>query len=488
MVQIPAVIGTALTPVLNASFCSGVFPKPWKKALILPLLKKQTLGPGDPNSYRPISRLPFPAKVLEKAMNNQLNVFLQSSISLDPSQYGFRANHSTELALVKSTEEIREALDRGGNAVLILLDLSAAFDTVHHEVLMDRLSDIGVKAQAWRLLKSFLSERSQTVDFEGNKSQAFSLPCGVPQGSSLSPTFFNIYVAPLAGVIRSFGFLPTTYADDTQIVVAIKEGAEKETGIRFHDCMSAVSGWMAANCLKLNSNKTEVLKFGNNPHVWTPDWWPEDLGHCPTLSGKAKNVGVYVDTKITMADQISMVSSACFLILRILRKIKSLLTESSLKTVVTALVMSRLDYCNGLYLNAQRQHINRLQLVQNAAARLLTGIPKFVSVKKELRQLHWLPVRHRIRFKALCTTFKALNNTGPDFLKHKFQWYLPKRTLRSAEAKLIQVPSFKKASWGGRSFVNGACRAWNELPYYLRNTSDLLSFKKDLKTWLFSLE
>lgn len=221
--QIPEVIGDALTPLLNAIFISGIFPKLWKTASVLPLLKKQTLYPGDPNNYRPISRLPFPAKVLEKAMNIQLSTHLQTNNSLDPSQYGFRTNHSTELALAKSMEEIREALDRGGNAVLILLDLSAAFNMVHHDVLMDRLSEIGIKGQAWKLLQSFLSDRSQTVDLDGSKSNSFTLPCGVPQGSSLNPTLFNVYVAPLAGVIRSFGFQLTSYADDTKLCCQLKK-------------------------------------------------------------------------------------------------------------------------------------------------------------------------------------------------------------------------------------------------------------------------
>lgn len=252
--------------------------------------------------------------------------------------------------------------------------------------------------------------------------------------------------------------------------------------------MKAILGWMTSNCLRLNSGKTEVIIFGNNMNLWTPDWWPTKLGTLPLLVEKVKNLGVMVDKKLSFEDQVSRVISSCFFLLRILRKIHFFLSRDSLRTVVTALILSRLDYCNGLYLNIQKRLMNRLQVVQNAAARLLTGIPRFVSVKRELRQLHWLPVKHLALFKALCTVFKALNGKGPDFLKYKFQWYVPRRMLRSGAAKQVTVPLVKKASWGGRSFITSAAKAWNNLPFKLRNATELLSFRREPKTWLFKLQ
>lgn len=202
----PEAFAHLLTPLYNIILESCQYPSAWKAASILPLIKKTTLDPGDPSSYRPISLLPLPAIMLEKLVNSQLNCFLQENSVLDSTQFGFRAGYSTELALLKATEEIREAVDQGGSAILIMLDLSAAFDTVHHEVLMDRLAGAGIRSSAWALLKSFLSNRTQLVELGGDRSKPFVLPCGVPQGSSLSPTLFNVYVSPLATLIRSFGF------------------------------------------------------------------------------------------------------------------------------------------------------------------------------------------------------------------------------------------------------------------------------------------
>lgn len=164
------------------------------------------------------------------------------------------------------------------------------------------------------------------------------------------------------------------------------------------------------NCLKLNSSKTEVL-------IFSPDWWPEELGTLTEPTRKAKNLGVLMDNKLTFEDQVKAVTSTSFHLLRTIRKIMSFLPADSYKVVITALILSRVDYCNSLHLNIQKKHLNSLQLVQNAAARLLTGTPKFVSIKKGIKQLHWLPVKQRIQFKSLCTVFKALHGGGPKHLK-----------------------------------------------------------------------
>lgn len=137
----------------------------------------------------------------------------------------FYDQHSTEVALITATEELRLILDTGGNAALILVDLSAAFDTINHGLLRDRLCTIGIRGKALSLLSSFLSERSQEVATGYMVSPPFALPCGVPQGSSLSPTLFNLYVTPLASLVRSYGFALVTYADDTQIIISVSSSA-----------------------------------------------------------------------------------------------------------------------------------------------------------------------------------------------------------------------------------------------------------------------
>lgn len=322
-----------------------------------------------------IASLPFPAKIFEKLLNSQLALYIEDNNLLDETQFGFRKGHGTETALIKASDEIRTVLDQGGAAVLVLLDLSAAFDTVDHATLIDRVLTIGIKHRAKVLLASFLSNRTQLVSLGDFMSSPFALPCGVPQGSSLSPPLFNIYVSDLARVIKTHGMGVTSYADETQLVLAIHNDGGAIAAI-FQDGMLAISTWMANNCLKLNSDNTEVLIFGNLFPAWSPTWWPANLGPPQPPVSKVKNLGVLFDGKLSFSFQANAVVSSSFYTLRMIKKLLPFVPPSAGKTLIGTLVMSKNDYCNGLHLNAQKV-INRLQMVQNSAARMLTSTNQF---------------------------------------------------------------------------------------------------------------
>lgn len=408
-------------------------------------MKKPTLDPREEKNYRPIASLPFPSKLIEKIMNRQLTDYIDQHQLLDDTQFGFRKGHRTETALIKATEEIRTILDKGGAAILILLDLSVAFDTVDHSILIDRVTSMGLHNKARALLISFLANRTQSVKLGEFLSPTFTLPCGVLQGSTLSPTLFNIYVSDLARVIKSHGMMLTSYADDTQLVLAVhKDGVQ--VAASFQEGMLAISSWMASNCLKRNSDKTGVMIFGNLQPEWSHNWWPSELGILPTPATKVRNLGIISDEKLSFSNHANTIISSSFYTLKMIRKILPLLPISAGKTLMSTLILSKLDYCNGLFLNAQEKVMNKLQIVQNSAARILSGTPKRISISPVIRDLHWLPVRTRIKFKALCIAYKALNNIGPQFLKSALCPYNPIRALRSARAHLLSVPRTKKTS------------------------------------------
>lgn len=194
-------------------------------------------------------------------------------------------------------------MDSGGTAALVLLDPTASFDTVDHSILIDRLQNVGIRNKALALLKSFLADREQTVTLDSFVSKPFALPCRIPQGSSLSPTLFILYVTELASLIMSFGLSLTSYADDTQIVVSALNNIHM-IGAHFHDCMCAINQWMSSHCLKLNFGKADVTVFGNNPQLWSPSIWPHEMAEHPAPVIKAKNLGAVIDNKLNYATQI----------------------------------------------------------------------------------------------------------------------------------------------------------------------------------------
>ncbi|XP_077182783.1 uncharacterized protein LOC143832365 [Paroedura picta] len=183
-------IGGPLREIVNVSLTSGEFPKGLKEAVVRPLLKKPSLDPRNPASYRPVSHFAFLGKVIERAAADQLLGFFDETSALDPYQSGFRPGHGVETVLVALMDDIRRQLDRGGSAIRMLLDLSAAFDVVDHELLVHCLAGAGIRGTALQWLVSFLQNRTQRVAMGESMSSPCELPCGVPQGAILSPTLF----------------------------------------------------------------------------------------------------------------------------------------------------------------------------------------------------------------------------------------------------------------------------------------------------------
>lgn len=240
---------------------------------------------------------------------------------------------------------------------------------------------------------------------------------------------------------------------------------------------------MAFNFLSFNESKTEVMVFGDstaNNFI--------DLG---SLSQYVKpiitNLGVKIDPELKLDSQIRSVVKSSFFHLRKLAKIKPILSRQDFEMVIHAFVTTRLDYCNALYVGVSMSSIARLQLVQNAAARLLTGTRKFSHVSPILSALHWLPIQQRIHFKILLFTFKGLNGLAPLYISELLHPYRPTRSLRSADKLLLSVPKTKRKLKGDRAFAVAAPKLWNELPLFIRQASSLPVFKSLLKTHLYAL-
>ncbi|XP_075315190.1 RNA-directed DNA polymerase from mobile element jockey [Odontesthes bonariensis] len=257
-------IGPSVLALVNSSLSSGVVPENLKHAVVQPLIKKPVLDPAVLANYRPISKLPFVSKILEKVVCNQLMAYLIEHNILEVFQSGFKSFHSTESALLKVFNDIFLATDSGDCVVLVLLDLSAAFDTVDHRILLSRLEQfVGIGHIALDWFKSYLAKHTFCVCLDGHRSSSATLSCGVPQGSVLGPLLFLLYLLPLGSVFKKYGIAFHCYADDTQIYVPLKKADSTSLRSLFL-CLEDLKAWMALNFLKLNEDKTEVVIFGSS--------------------------------------------------------------------------------------------------------------------------------------------------------------------------------------------------------------------------------
>ncbi len=252
------------------------------------------------------------------------------------------------------------------------------------------------------------------------------------------------------------------------------------------NCLRDVKTWLDQNFLCLNENKTEIVVFGR----------PGDLSACVDALGHLelyvrpfnRNLGVIFDSAFKFEKQISSVVKASLFQLRLLAKVKPYLPQKEFESVIHAFITFRLDYCNSLYVCLDQSSLQRLQLVQNAPARLLTGTKKYEHINPVLASLHWLPVRFRIEFKIWLIVFKILHGLAPAYLSELLHVHTPVKALRSCfNQLLLDVSRARLKNKRDRAFSVVSPYLWNSLPVYIRSAQSVGIFKSFLQTHLYSL-
>ena len=346
------ILGPTLTRIVNRSISTGIVPQAYKQAVVTPIIKKATLEPTLSN-YRPVSNLPFVSKIIEKVVSDQINSFTDLHSLDEPLQSAFKKGHSTETALVKVQNDILLFMDEQKVVLMALLDLSAAFDTCNHEILLSRLETqfrISGHALAW--FRSYLHNRSQRVRIKNSLSDPVTLVTGFPQGSGWGPQAYSKYVGPLGDLLQLRQVLYHLFADDTQLLKPVNPNSQDAQCMAFaslESTISQVSSGMTQNKLKMNEAKTEFIVFGTRKQVSKVKQSAISVGGENIESKKCvRNLGAMFDTELKMAEHVSYVVKVGFFQLRQLRTIRKFLTPMALKILVHACVISRIDYANAL--------------------------------------------------------------------------------------------------------------------------------------------
>ena len=482
-------LAPVLTTIVNESLRFGIVPKSFKHAIVTPILKKLNLSPEEMKHFRPVSNLPFISKILEKVVARQLRNHLAHFDLFEPNQSAYRQHYNTETALSKIQNDLLCAADEGKVSILALLDLSAAFDTLDHTILIERLSKtFGLRGTVLNWFKSYLSDRTQSISVNGILSSPFCLDYGVPQGSVLGPVLYTLYTQPLGKIITRNGLHHHMYADDTQLYKSVIPVDTAHLLNCMESCILNVKLWMTTNKLKLNEDKTEILLC--NPKNLSCPGVPNTIkveNDEIKFSRNAKNLGVYFDNKLSMEVHINYLCKTLYLELRRIGHMSHFLNLNSLKTLTSAFIFSRIDYCNSLFFNLPNFLINKLQRIQNHAARIILKRKKSEHISPMLLSLHWLPVEKRIIYKIATLCYKCKNKTAPTYLNNFITDYIPTRQLRSTNKCLLNVPEKKGLTkLSQRSFMHAGPNVWNSLPLSLRlkyvDSED--TFKKHLKTYL----
>ena len=366
-------------------------------AIVKPLLKKIGLELITSN-YQPVSNLSFLSKVLERCVINQFTTHCDVNNLLPGYQSTYRRNYSCETALIKITNDCLWDMENQMVTAMIAIDLSAAFDTVDHEILLDVLNKkIGVHNIALKWFNDYLSYRSCKVSLHGVHSKEHKLPFSVPQGSVAGPVLYSAYASTLQNVVQSpiklYGFaddhtirdsfMPDNIIDSETYVIATIES-----------CITSIKHWMDGNRLKMNSAKTDFILIGSR----------QQLVKCKTTSILAngemvqrssiiKYLGALINERLSFKQFINSKCRIAMWNLQKLKAIRNVLTDDACKTLVSALVLLHLDYANVILISLHDVDIRKMQIVHNMAAKLVLNCSTMESSTASLRNLHWLPIR-----------------------------------------------------------------------------------------------
>ena len=412
------IVVPTFTKLINKSLQEGNMDGV-KSSVIDPLIKKAGLDFDSKKNYRPVNNLVFFSKLIERIVKRRLDEHMSKNGLHEITQFGYKTHHSTETMMLGLTDEALRGFDNNMATIIIFLDLSAAFDTIDIEKLIDILNtELGIDGVALEWFRSFLTGRTQRVKIENEYSESCEVPCGAPQGSVLGPKLFNINVRSQPQVFKHCLFSTSSFADDSNgrrtFALAFQFQVIKNDVV---NCMNRIVTWSHAHFMKINPEKTELMLL-----------YPSSLSReviikgvlmddqCIRFSKQVKNVGVSIDCNLTMNKHVNSVVSHCYKILKDIGRIKKYLDRSDLEKLVHAVIANRLDYCNSLLVNMSKENLFKYQKVQNAAAKLILGRRRRDSATLALRELHWLNIEARITFKILLIVYKVVRGICSDNL------------------------------------------------------------------------
>ena len=491
-----------ITHIVNLAFRQGSFPSLWKCAKVVPLLKKG--DPTETKNYRPVALLSVTSKIMERLVFDQMISYLESNNILHPSHHGFRAKHNTCTALLQMQDLWLDALERKEISAVVMCDMSSAFDVVNHELLLGKLELFGFQRNILDWLRSYLSERKQRVVIDGFLSDPLDIQAGVPQGSILGPLLYICFTNDMPESIHDHDIVPCNqgipfdvscqecgsvccFADDSTFSKSNKDAQILKNDI--DSKYKSIINYMNTNLLVMNTDKTKLLVMDSkvkhrwhNNHGITLNTGSEVI--MPEYCGKM--LGGVISCDFSWNFHIKDDENSMFrqVITRVnaLNKIARCSSFKTRKFIANGIVISKLTYLIQLWGGCSKYLIMCLQLIQNRAARIVTGKDWSTSVETLLLQCGWLSMNQLIAYHSLVLVYKIRTERKPHYFCERFNTEFSRET-RLATSDGIRVMQKNRLSLTKSGFRVRASADWNLLPQDVRRSKDILCFKRSVRAW-----
>ncbi len=458
------IIAGPLVHIFNLSLEQNVVPDVWKSALVVPLLKG-----GDPtnlNNYRPISKLSVIAKILESIVSEQLKEFLVSNSILSRFQSGFRKNHGTVTATMKVLNDITCALDNGRSCAAVFIDLTKAFDTVNHGILLSRLYSIGLSETALGWIRNYLKNRCQRVQIKGSISDSLSIESGVPQGSILGPLLFTLYINNLGDNLSDACI--HLYADDT-IIYCFASSIDSCIS-KLQEAFVIVQRNLLSLKLVLNDKKTKCMVFSRKHKCESS---PPPLyslqGNSVELVSSYRYLGFVLEEDLSFKLHVKQLLSKLRLQLGFYFRNSACFSQSAKRKLVEATFLPVLDYGDVFYRNTTKALLQSLDSVYHSALRFITRTNYYTHHCALYEMVGW-PSLHLRGYKHwLILVYKAIVGQLPLYMTSLLTVNSQGYNLRSSRYILLNVP-LMKTEFGKTAFIYSAPTAWNEIQRSLKLT------------------
>ena len=410
--QIIVPIAKPFAHICNLSFSSGVFPELMKIAKVVPLFKS-----GKNNvftNYRPVSLLPQFSKILEKLFNRRLEKFLDKNKILSNTQYGFRENMSTSLALMELIEDVTQSLDAHKHTIGVFIDLKKAFDTIDHRILLNKLNHYGLRGKSNDWIKSYLESRKQYVKLENCESDYMKVVCGVPQGSILGPKLFILYINDMCNVSNILKFI--LFADDTNIFCSGNN--LKKLSELISQELNKLRDWFSVNKLSLNVSKTNFMVFSNTRKVENVEITINNTAI--TRVNSTKFLGVIIDEKLNWKEQIKSVRAKLSKSMFMLNRAKCTLKYDAMLMLYNSIVLPHLTYCCELWGNTYKTNLQDIVILQKKIMRIVHGAQYREHTNMLFYKAKSLKFNDLVELNMAKILYKAYYSTLPENIKKFF--------------------------------------------------------------------